>query len=343
MEADSLPKASDVFIKARSSYLQGDFGNALNLFHRAKELDGLRFRAPEAINSVIRTLGVQYHYPVVDIDSVFRQASPHGITGDNLIVDHVHPTAAGHLLLGSAMVQAMEQNHMEPKKTNPVISAEQARQMAIQAGRLTRLDSTYAALRISFLKSGWPFRPERMPQLSRQDFTPRTYIDELALSMFLEEITWEVAHIKAALWYKKQDLVHNFESEMVALIDYLPFTESFYKVLIDGLIEKKDIEHAYPYLLKLHKQQSSAYSTKWLGIYYLYKKEYAQALSFLELSTSIMANDPQVQYNLAGAYFQCAEYGKALQAIEKCLSIQVNYPGAKIMQHDLLRIQRYKK
>jgi tetratricopeptide (TPR) repeat protein len=341
--SDTLPPAAAVFAAAQRSYDQGDYRTASNLFRRARDLDGLRFRAPGEFNTVLKELGARYNVAVVDLDSVFCQASINKITGADLILDHVHPSSAGQQLIGESFVKMIEQTHTIPAGSVPAISAGQAQQLAGKISTLTRLDSIFAALRIRFLKSGWPFKPDRMPQLSAQDFNPQDYIDELAFSMFIEEINWEVGHLKAALWYKEHGRIAEFEQEMTTLIDYLPLQESAYKILIDGVLEKKDIVSAYPYLKIMHQHQPGAYSAKWLGSYYLYLKDYQQAIPLLEFSAGLEARDAQLQYNLAGAYVSTGDYNKALQTIDECLAIQADFSGAAIMRRDLLRIIGTKK
>jgi tetratricopeptide (TPR) repeat protein len=237
----------------------------------------------------------------------------------------------------------MEQSKNVPAGSTTAVTFEQAVQLAGRVSTLTRLDSVFAGLRIGFLKSGWPFKPGRMPRLTAADFTPQDYPEELALSMFLEEINWEAAHLKAALWYKGSNRIVEFEKEMAVLADYLPSADPYYMILIDGLLEKKNIVYAYPYILRMHRHHPGAYSAKWLGIYYLFMKDYQQAVSLLEYSAVLNAKDPQLHYNLAGAYVYTGDYGKALQTIEKCLAIQADFPGAAVMHRDLLRVANRKK
>ena len=52
---DNYPQAEQVFNEAKDLYQKGDIKAAKDLFFKAKELDALRFRAPQKINeSIIR-------------------------------------------------------------------------------------------------------------------------------------------------------------------------------------------------------------------------------------------------------------------------------------------------
>jgi tetratricopeptide (TPR) repeat protein len=77
---------------------------AKEYFIRARDLDTLRFRADSKINDVIRSVGSSAPgAELVDADSVFSQESPNGITGDELIYEHVHPNPQGSYVLARAL------------------------------------------------------------------------------------------------------------------------------------------------------------------------------------------------------------------------------------------------
>ncbi|GAG27558.1 unnamed protein product, partial [marine sediment metagenome] len=80
---DALSRYDD----ARASYV------------RARDTDGMPGRAMSAINAVIRELAVDEDALLLDVERVFEQASPHGLTGFNLIEDYVHPKPEGHRLI----------------------------------------------------------------------------------------------------------------------------------------------------------------------------------------------------------------------------------------------------
>ncbi len=89
---------------ARSLALQGDMTGAHQHFARARDLDTLRFRADTKINDINRKVassmpGVE----LVDADAIFSKASRDGITGSDLVYEHVHLTPNGSYLLARSM------------------------------------------------------------------------------------------------------------------------------------------------------------------------------------------------------------------------------------------------
>lgn len=89
---------------ARSLWRLGDYQGSKEHFSHARDLDTLRFRADSRINEINRSVassmaGVE----LVDADAVFSQQSANGVTGSELVYEHVHLTPAGNYLLARAM------------------------------------------------------------------------------------------------------------------------------------------------------------------------------------------------------------------------------------------------
>ena len=74
-----LPAADKVYNEAKEMLASGDTADAGKLFLEAKDLDELRFRAPQAFNILLRKLSSSFNDPFIDIDSVFRSKSKFGI------------------------------------------------------------------------------------------------------------------------------------------------------------------------------------------------------------------------------------------------------------------------
>src|SRR5690606_9506715 len=83
----STSSARQQFERANQVYSQGNFTEAKKLFVQAKELDLLRFRAPEAMNQIIREMATRYSdVTVVDTKAVFERYSPNGILGKETLL-----------------------------------------------------------------------------------------------------------------------------------------------------------------------------------------------------------------------------------------------------------------
>ena len=138
------------------SLRQGDPGQAKAWFSRAEELDALRFRAPAPMNSIIPKLAAQYaSIHLVDARSAFEARSQYGIVGNDLLLDHVHPSIYGYALLSDAFYRAMKAAGMFDAYpvSGPALTLEQLRAYMPVLG----MDSLVGVYRIGKLKSSWPF------------------------------------------------------------------------------------------------------------------------------------------------------------------------------------------
>ena len=336
-QVDSLPPADQVYREAKKYDRQGSFPKAVALYHRAKELDMLRFRAPEGINRVIRNISRRHQIPLIEMDSVFANHASDGMVGNDLMTDHVHPKIFGIELMGRAFASVMEAHNLVPKANEKRLEIAEAQYLAAQTHTMTRLDSAYGDLRLRYLKGGWPFRKSAGPNPTLRTFRPADRIEQLSLDVFTEKIHWGEAHIRAGFWYKdRSDLAH-FERELLAVIEVLPSNESTYKILIDGLIEHNRLDRAFNHLQRMEHNIPGAYSAKWLGIYYLVNQNYQQAGGYLEQSLKRNSRDPQAFYNLAGVYIHEGNYTKALELINSCLELDPDFEGAARTKADLER------
>lgn len=86
----------------------GRFDEARAAYQRACDTDASPIRRVSGINEAIRDVARQRGALLVDADQIFEQQSEHGLVGFNLIEDYVHPTRAGHELLGWCLWDAIE-------------------------------------------------------------------------------------------------------------------------------------------------------------------------------------------------------------------------------------------
>jgi len=238
----SGPNSAIYFYKAgQQAMVQHDFANAKQYFDKAKELDELRFRAPEAINTVIRKLATEFAaVHLVDTKKVFEQNSPHGIIGNETILEHVHPNLYGYALMSDAFFQAINEQHLIADEPERTLTFEQLRKEM----PVTKMDSLNGADQIMILKTGWPF----YEPISKK-FKPDTSIDETyALQVAMEKIKWNEA-LKQLYEYDE----HNNDKQgalkiMEAFVLEYPNSQLFYNYSanLNGLLNNFD-EAAFYY------------------------------------------------------------------------------------------------
>lgn len=86
----------------------GRFAKAKNWFVLAKEQDVCPLRILEPMHEAIRDIAAQYNAPLVDVRALIEQRTEDGVPGDEWLLDHVHPSIAGHQLIADSLYQAVQ-------------------------------------------------------------------------------------------------------------------------------------------------------------------------------------------------------------------------------------------
>jgi lysophospholipase L1-like esterase len=332
---NNYPPAEKIYHEAETALSRGDYDSALYKFIYAKDLDGLRFRAPQKINELIVTLGKQFNCPVVDVFQEFNNASENRIVGNNLMTDHLHPTFEGYKLIGELYFREIEKSGFLPKSGKANITAAEINSLLNPLTKISVLDSVIAQYRIMILKNDWPFSEKRSVEYMLKLFNRKNFIDSTALLVIDNKASWEKAHRDAATFYLNNKDYINFIQEINILISQYPFIEEYYSFSTEQLLNAKLYDEVVPILLKGFKQFPNALYSKWLGIISLSKNQIDQSIFYLNKSLGYSNNDPQVIYNLAGALTLKGMYKEALNTIHNCLKISPSYPLAQNLRNQL--------
>ncbi|MBT3343149.1 MAG: hypothetical protein HN712_04095 [Gemmatimonadetes bacterium] len=110
----------------------GQDRKAAAAFQLAKELDPSPWRAVDALNQTIRDVAEESGATLVDVEAAFRAYSPTAGIGWSLMSDHLHPSAAGQLLLARVVIDALRKQ--EP--TLGLTAAAMARMTSAQTYRI---------------------------------------------------------------------------------------------------------------------------------------------------------------------------------------------------------------
>jgi len=335
IKTENFPPADKIYNQAKLELKNGNNSVADSLFRFAKDLDGLRFRAPEKMNEVIKSLSNEYNLPLVNLDSVFSAISPDKIIGNNLMTDHLHPTLYGQMILGKLFFEEMQQSEFLPKTEKNNLSENEQDSITVANFHFTQLDSIIGDFRIKLLKNDWPF-------ISIENKVPNTKVlhlkntaDTLAAEVLDDKITWEEAHRKLAAHYLVKNNLNSFLEEMDALISQYPVVVEYYDYVANILIQINDYNRAYKYLKTGYDIKPNAFKAKWLGTIDLYNNKLESAEKYLNESLDYDANDAQVWYNLAGIYVKRNDYKKALELVNKSLMLKSNYSEAVNLQKQL--------
>jgi tetratricopeptide (TPR) repeat protein len=321
VETPGFKTANEIFAQAKSALQNKKFSKADSLFNLAKDLDGLRFRAPEIFNTEIIKLCKKFKVHFVAIDSVFSSVSPDGITGNNLMVDHLHPNLAGYKLMGRTFYESMEKFGYLPKFEKPQIPFALQDSIANANFVFTELDSTISGMIVNMLKNDWPFvkNDEIVPK--NKLLIPQNYIDSIAVDYIENRISWADAHVNAATYCLRKDKVKDYLNYMNAIVYQYPTLT--------------DVPTAVKYFYNHKKINPSDYTTKRLGLIALYRKDYDTAINYLNESLNTTPNDPELLFELSMAYFEMQNYKLAKENLTKCQKLNPKYPGVFVLSNKL--------
>jgi len=260
---------------------KANYTTAKQDFDKARELDELRFRAPEAINTIIRKLAAEFpEVHLVDTKKEFEQYSPHGIVGNETILEHLHPNLHGYYIISDAFFQAMQSQHLITDSVETQVSFEQL----LKDMPVTKMDSLIGLIQITNLKTGWPFN-----QPIPADYKPDTSISgELAARIESAQETWPDGMNQLFNYYKTSNDKEGALRIMKALSLEYPTEKQFYgnAANIDAILGNYD-EAAF-YYKKLYQLDPSYQLSVNIFQLFLRADEPAKALAYTK-------NLPQAQ------------------------------------------------
>ena len=159
-------------------------------FIRAKDHDLLRFRAPSELNEVIEGLAKEYDVDLVDTQALFQANSAHGIIGNKLILEHLHPTVEGYFLLAEAYAELIISNNLISKEAISTPQQQVARQRARADIPVSVVDQLYGDFVVSKLMNDFPFTSELNPGSESVSLPASRKFEKQALIKRLENGNW---------------------------------------------------------------------------------------------------------------------------------------------------------
>ncbi|MBO9613495.1 MAG: hypothetical protein J7619_12405 [Dyadobacter sp.] len=200
---------------------RGNMEEARTYFGNARDLDGLRFRAPEEFNRILRDLvGRHSNAHLVDAKHIFEAASPGGVIGKDLVLEHVHPDLKGYALLSDVFYEALKR----AKFFNPAAGREMSFAQLRRAMPVPAIDSLAGVYKVANLKSSWPFNAV----LDRDSVKTETFEERVAFDLAYRRISWENAMDQAYNHYLEGQNYRDAREIVEALILEQPTGAALY-------------------------------------------------------------------------------------------------------------------
>jgi lysophospholipase L1-like esterase len=227
--SDAAGAARTAYHAAQDAEQAGNFAAARDSYAWARDLDPLRFRAPTGFNEVIRRVAEAHGATVVEVHAAFADASEHGLIGEQLLLEHVHPNLDGYFLLADAFHDALLASRLI-ESPGVALTDEQARD-GMPVSDVDRYLGEYKVLRV---RSGWPFTTEfRAPELP----AATSEGERLALELYQQRSSWPEAQDALRQHYRSVGDANGYAKVTAILADAFPFSADLQFGTAAALIE----------------------------------------------------------------------------------------------------------
>jgi tetratricopeptide (TPR) repeat protein len=334
VETENHPPANEVFERALAEYSVEDYQEALQSFRYAKDLDGLRFRAPSSFNEIIRDRSVQtgvWYVPMVETMSAHAE---NGIIGAGLMLEHLHPNSKGYFLIGKTFFDALAGSGIPGFE--PDLSRLKTIDQYREAMYLSELDHRIVWHRVEALKNSWPFVNEPDPDAYPANYTPESELDRLAINHAQEHISWEEAKTTMARWYSQNGMHNEAIREIRGALRVVPYEEEAWRFAGWLALQGEKFNEAVEFYQKAYEIEPTNNAAKNLGMTLVDLEQFEDAAVYLEEAYKLDRSDHNSLFNASVAYASAQNYQKALDLAEQLARVNPIYPDLQMWRMHLL-------
>jgi tetratricopeptide (TPR) repeat protein len=336
IDSELYPPAQVVYDQAQSLLAQGDTSAARSSFKLARDLDALRFRATDDFNLLIKEMAERHKARYVPVAEAFEAASPGGLVGSNLMLEHLHPNDTGYHLMGKTFFEAIAQDGFFGRQAQ--VYRLRAWENYKERMVLSEFDQRSVWHRLQVLMQSWPFVKEQTTDY-RSSYQIQDKIDSTAYAFVNGTLNWEKSKVSLGEWYEQQGRLDEAILEYRGLLRDQPHNDTPRLFIARILLDQGDYQQAYPLLKRAYEISPSAYGTKMLGALEVDRNNLDEGIRLLEQSVALKSDDPQTLFNLSGAYALKGDMNKAIEFASRTRQISPNFPGLNAWMQQLERVR----
>ncbi len=337
---DSL-QADAHFALAKCFEQMSDTTSAKHAYERARDYDGLRFRASSDFNHLIKNVCNELSVPYADAEKMFEEQSPGKLVGSNLMLEHLHPNFDGYFLLAKTFFETVaDQNILVPKNEfhwNWNLSDEEYKRRS----GVTRFDIEAANFRIFGLIHRWPFVKSGT---SNEIYPTTDKASALAVEYASKRLAWSKARYELADWYKSKNDFNNALQEYLALSKVMWYHYKPFMYMADMYRELNDTVNAEKYYLQSLSRQETPFAHVRLGmmLYDIGKTEKAIEQFEATFRNEQTSSEPMnikdrslARYFLAAAYWKQGNTQSTIANLETAVQLDPQNTEARSMLSQL--------
>lgn len=343
-ELDTM-NAEAFFKLGRTLYEASRFDEARRALTRAKDLDALRFRMTEEFQDELLRICSALGAAVSRVDSSFAANSPHGIVGNELVLEHLHPNINGYFLMAKTWCQTIMANGMLVPPTDWRIDRNKTDLEYLQLSTASPFDSVVGKLKIDLLMQKWPFKKGEQPFT----FTPKTIVEEIAYRYVQGAVAWSDARYALAEAYAAAGEFERARNECLAVSKVIPFSYNPLLRVADYYAREGRMVEAKAAYWRCVTTEDNPFGRMKLGWRYLEEEKPDSALQQLRLAFEVNEHAPDRlsaqgaasgRYLLAVAYAKLGNITEAKLQLERSLAIQPDDADARELLRQLNSLRR---
>jgi len=316
--------ARAIYADAQQALARGDTAGARTLFIRARDADVVRFRAPSELNDVVRRVAAATGAVYVPVAESFAAASPGGIPGHELFLEHVHPTKQGYALLARSFFEALRADArfgstMRPERLRSWEDYERGME-------LTGFDERVAQHTLRTLMSRWPFVPVAEQRDYRATYRPVGLSDSLAFDVS-RGATWSDAKLVLARDFERRGLLDSAVAEYRGLVRDSPIFGEPLRLLGQALLASKRVAEADTVLRASLRLRPTADAARALGTLAIERHDLRGGAEMLSRSLQLEPRQPAVLYQLSLTYGLLRDLPAARASAMRLARLDPGYPG----------------
>ena len=282
----------------------------------ARDRDQLRFRAPEAMNRIIREEAARHGATVVEVRAALEAASPGGVVGASLMLEHLHPNLDGYFRIADAFYEALRAAALIGPWTRPV-SAQAARAEVL----LTPVDSLVGVLRVRQLMAHWPFQPPGVVDPAFSRWQPSGPVEQLAYDLWRGDVTWAEANRQLQRYYAGRGDLHRALQAALARVQEYPLLAEPYLAAGNVLLRQQRLPEALTYFEAANDREETAAAQTMIGSILLQRGDREAAIARLQRALALDPRNQQALYNLSGAYALTGQTEQARATVLRLLAV----------------------
>ncbi|MER3524469.1 MAG: hypothetical protein C4326_10495 [Ignavibacteria bacterium] len=337
--------AETFFKLARLLYAASRFDEAKEAFLRAKDLDALRFRMSEEFQRDLMRICTERGVALARPDSSFAVHSPHGIVGNELILEHLHPTIAGYFLMAKTWCRTLISSRLLVPQNEWRFDLDTSDVEYLRRSTVSAFDSTVGRLKVELLMRKWPFQRVDQPWT----FSPHSPVEDLAYRYIQGRIGWSDARYALAEAYAKQGRFEQARNECLAVWKVIPFSYNPLLRVGDYYAREGKMAEAKATYWRCVQTEDNPFGRMKLGWRYLEEEKPDSALQQLLLAFQVnerfhdkltLQGAATGRYLLGVAYAKIGNISEAQHQLERAIAIQPEYADAQELLQQLKALHR---